>query len=243
MALPEDTEPGVGPTTGMPPRSGPDTFDSPQAESFATTERLRLAAAARDLVDTVLAAHDIDGEILDTAAGEISRVVDELRSAARAQHGLPAEPAADTGHDDYLPRSPVVGLASPIAPPLKWEVVDGTVHAHGIFPTACEGPPGYVHGGWIALAFDEVLGLANVAAGHPGMTGRLTVRYRRPTPLRQEVHFDAAVTRVEGRRIVTRAALAVDGDLTAECEGLFVQPTPERRREYFGDRPGDEAGP
>jgi hypothetical protein len=51
------------------------------------------------------------------------------------------------------------------------------------------------------------------------------------------------VTRVEGRRIVTRAALAVDGDLTAECEGLFVQPTPERRREYFGDRPGAEAGP
>jgi acyl-coenzyme A thioesterase PaaI-like protein len=220
----------------------PDRFDYPKAESFVTSERLRLAAAARDLVDTVLAAHDIDGPILDAAATDIARIVDELRAAARARHGLPAELAADTGHNDYLPRSPVVGVASPIAPPLKWEVRDGAVHAHGIFPTACEGPPGYVHGGWIALAFDEVLGIANVAAGHSGMTGRLTVRYRRPTPLRREVRFESAVAHVEGRRITTKATLTVDGGLTAECEGLFVQPTPERRREYFGDRSAPEAG-
>lgn len=221
---------------------GPERFDSPKAESFATSERLRLAAAARDLVDTVLAAHDIDGEILDTAATGIARIVDDLRAAAGARHGYPAELAADTGHNDYLPRSPVVGAASPIAPPLQWEAREGAVHAHGIFPTACEGPPGFVHGGWIALAFDEVLGIANVAAGHAGMTGRLTVRYRRPTPLRREVRFEAAVQHVEGRRIVTRATLTVDGELTAECEGLFVQPTAERRREYFGLRAGAPHG-
>jgi hypothetical protein len=217
----------------------PDRFDYPKAESFATSERLRLAATTRDLVDTVLAAHDIDAELLDTAAADIARIVDDLRAAARSRHGVPAEPAADTGHHDYLPRSPVVGIASPIAPPLKWEVRDGAVHAYGIFPTACEGPPGFVHGGWIALAFDEVLGIANVASGHAGMTGRLTVRYRRPTPLRREVRFEGAVERVEGRRVVTRATLTVDGELTAECEGLFVRPSPERRREYFGQRAGD----
>jgi hypothetical protein len=45
------------------------------------------------------------------------------------------------------------------------------------------------------------------------------------------------VEKVEGRRIVTRAKLLVDGATTAECEGLFVRPSPERVREYFGDRP------
>ncbi len=220
-----------------------DKYDYPKAESFATSERLRLAAAARDLVDTVLAAHDVDGTVLDAAAAGIARIVDDLRAAARDGRATPSEVAADTGHYDYLPRSPVVGAASPIAPPLKWEARDGVVHAHGIFPTACEGPPGFVHGGWIALAFDEVLGIANIAAGHPGMTGRLTVRYRRPTPLRREVQLEAAVTHVEGRRITTKATLAVDGEVTAECLGLFVQPTPERRREYFGDRIGAPDGP
>ncbi len=55
-------------------------------------------------------------------------------------------------------------------------------------PTACfdwayEGPPTCVHGGVIAEVFDEVLGAANIVAGVRAMTGTLTVRYRKPTPL------------------------------------------------------------
>ena len=47
-----------------------------------------------------------------------------------------------------------------------------------------EGPPGYVHGGCVALAFDELLGMVNVLNGLGGLTGKLTVRYRRPDPAR-----------------------------------------------------------
>ena len=43
----------------------------------------------------------------------------------------------------------------------------------------------------IALAFDEMLGIANIAAGHPGMTARLIVHYRQPTPLFRELRFRA----------------------------------------------------
>ena len=40
--------------------------------------------------------------------------------------------------------------------------------------------------------------------------------------------------RVEGRRIMSRAEM-YDGDvLTAEAEGLFVQPRPELAEQYFG---------
>ena len=91
-----------------------------------------------------------------------------------------------------------------------------------------------MHGGWIAFAFDEVLGIANIAAGNPGMTARLTVHYRRPTPLFRELRLQAWVDRVEGRRIMSRAEM-YDGDtLTAEAEGLFVQPRPELAEQYFG---------
>ena len=68
------------------------------------------------------------------------------------------------------------------------------------------------------------------------MTARLIVHYRKPTPLFHELHFRAGVDRVEGRRIMSRAELW-DGDtLTAEAEGLFVQPRPERALEIFGRR-------
>ena len=114
---------------------------------------------------------------------------------------------------------------------------DDGVHAWGTFGTPSEGPPGYVHGGWVALAFDEALGMANAAAGHSGMTARLTIRYRRPTPLHVPVRLDARTQRVEGRRIVTVGTLHAGDQLTAEAEGLFVSISEDRAREYFGEAP------
>jgi acyl-CoA thioesterase FadM len=90
----------------------------------------------------------------------------------------------------------------------------------------------------IALAFDEVLGIANIASGNPGMTGRLIVHYRAPTPLFHELHFRAGLDRVEGRRIMSRAQLWDGETLCAEAEGLFVQPRPERAAEIFGPMEG-----
>ena len=46
-----------------------------------------------------------------------------------------------------------------------------------------EGPPGHVHGGYVAYLYDCVMGHHNIAVGVPGMTGTLRVRFRRPTPL------------------------------------------------------------
>ena len=65
-------------------------------------------------------------------------------------------------------------------------MIKGTV----TFGSAYEGPPGHVHGGYVAAAFDELLGMTQSLGGMPGMTGTLTVRYRRPTPLRTELHPD-----------------------------------------------------
>jgi acyl-coenzyme A thioesterase PaaI-like protein len=135
-----------------------------------------------------------------------------------------------------VPRSPFVGAANPISPPFDYELRDGRLHAEGIFTAAFEGPPGYVHGGWVALAFDEALGLANVASGKGGLTGRLTVRYRRPTPLYRQLRLEAHTARVDGRRLTTIGSL-FDGDaLLAEAEGLFVGLGAERALEYFGER-------
>ena len=212
----------------------------PDSPAYATEERALLAAAVRELIDVTMSVEDVDSDTLRDAAQQVEQL------AFRLGHGRVEGPGyRPRHHGDYLPRSPIVGEASPLSPRLDWEQTehDGKVaiDARGSFGAAYEGPPGFVHGGWIACAFDEILGIANIAAGHPGMTGRLIVHYRRPTPLFHELRIRAWVDRVVGRRIMSRAEMW-DGDtLTAEAEGVFLQPRPELAEQYFGPR-DDPAG-
>jgi acyl-coenzyme A thioesterase PaaI-like protein len=206
----------------------------PDSAAFATPERAELAGAIRALIDTVMSVEDVERATLHALAQEVDKLT--FRLGRGREEGAGYRPHS---HGDYLPRSPIVGEASPLSPRLDWEIVtreDGSpaVEARGTFGAAYEGPPSFVHGGWVACAFDEVLGIANIASGHPGMTARLTVHYRSPTPLFRELRLRAWVERVEGRRIMSRAEM-FDGDtLTAEAEGLFVQPRPELAAQYFG---------
>jgi len=208
----------------------------PDSAAFATPERAELASALRGLIDTVMSVEDVEAATLHSVAQEVEKLT--FRLGRGREEGAGYRPR---NHGDYLPRSPVVGEASPLSPRLDWEVAtrpDGTVgvEARGTFGAAYEGPPSFVHGGWVACAFDEMLGIANIASGHPGMTGRLTVHYRRPTPLFRELRFRAWVDRVEGRRIMSCAEV-YDGDtLTAEADGVFIQPRPELAEQYFGPR-------
>jgi len=214
----------------------------PDPPDFATPERARLAEAVRLLIDAVMTNEGDDPELLLDVAAEAERLAQQLGSGRAEGPGY-----APRSHGDYLPRSPVVGEASPLAPRIDWDLTDDAIDgqpgvvAHGVFGAPYEGPPGHVHGGMIALAFDEVLGIANIAGEHPGMTARLTVHYRRPTPLFRDLTLRAAVDRVEGRRIMSRAELWDADTLTAQAEGLFVRPTPERALEIFGHSPDDDS--
>jgi acyl-coenzyme A thioesterase PaaI-like protein len=211
-------------------------------DAFVTEQRERLAEAVRHLIDATLTVEDATEEQLGSAA-------DMAEAAARHLGRVPQPDDAKRGvrsrleheHDDYLPRSPLVGEVSPLAPPVKWDIIDGRIVGHGTYHAAYEGPPGYVHGGWVALTFDEILGMANVASGHPGMTGTLKIRYLRPTPLHHRVDIEGWTERVEGRRIVSKGRMTVDGETTAEAEGLFITIDPALAAKYFGEAKGASA--
>jgi len=207
----------------------------PDSPVFATEERAVLAAAVRKLIDAAMTTEDVDGETLVDVARDVERLA--FRLGGGRDEGPGYRPRS---HGDYLPRSPIVGEASPLSPRLDWRVLDeGGVEGWGAFGAAYEGPPGFVHGGWVACAFDEMLGIANISSGNPGMTARLTVHYRRPTPLFRELRFRAWVERVEGRRIMSKGEVWDGATLTAEADGVFVQPRPELAEQYFGARPPD----
>ncbi|MGZ4800089.1 MAG: PaaI family thioesterase [Acidimicrobiia bacterium] len=213
-----------------------------EAHPFVSPQRERLAEATRHLIDAVLTVEDATEEQLGTAADMAEAAARHLGRVAHAEDATRGVRGRSEGdHNDYLPRSPLVGEVSPLAPPIEWEYVDGRIVGHGTFHAAYEGPPGYVHGGWVALTFDEILGMANIASGHPGMTGTLKVRYLRPTPLHRRVQLEGWTERVVGRRIVAKGRMTVDGETTAEAEGLFVTISPEMAAEYFGRTTGEAA--
>ncbi|MFT3900151.1 MAG: PaaI family thioesterase [Gordonia sp. (in: high G+C Gram-positive bacteria)] len=117
----------------------------------------------------------------------------------------------------------VVGLRNPIAPPLVVHHDDGVAWAEAELGPAYEGPPGLVHGGIVALLLDQVLGAAADHAGVPGMTGTLTVRYRKGTRL-GPVRAEARVDRVEGVKTFAVGHVQTPDGLCAEAEGIFVLP-------------------
>jgi len=206
----------------------------PTVEDFDTAERQHLAEASRELITAILTTERADATALRRAREAVAAITAEL-NATEPNPG--ARDRWEGTHTDYLPRSPVVGSCSPLAPPVEMEMVGeqrliGTV----TFGAPFEGPPGYVHGGVLALVFDEMLGMVNVRSDHPGMTAVLTTKYRRPTPLDVPVALEAWVERIEGRKAITRGQMKVDGALTAEVEGLFVTPDMDRIIEYFGPR-------
>jgi len=170
---------------------------------------------------------------LEEAAETLAQVVDRLEHAAtqgKRQRGLPDE----SGHpQDFFPTSPMIGFANPISPPVRlWAVRGdgGALELRGrvTFGYQYEGPPTCVHGGVIAELFDELLGSANIITNVAGMTGTITVKYRRPTPLLAELHLVARQTRVEGRKVFAWGGIYYEGELTAEAEGIFILLDPNK---------------
>jgi len=194
----------------------------------------RLADAVRELIEA-LAAEAPTEAAMDEAAVALRALTGRLRDSA----GGRPRPYHFGGTTDgpeptaYLAHSPVSGRGNPLAAPLQLEVRDGVVHGRGRFGRAYEGPPGCVHGAFVAAAFDDALGLANVAGGNPGLTTRLEVRYRRPTPLHADVEVECRHMGRDGRRIFAAGTMRAGGVVTAEAEGTFAEVTPERALELF----------
>lgn len=118
----------------------------------------------------------------------------------------------------------VVGIRNPMAPPVEMNrEEDGRVWSDFRLGPQYEGPPTLVHGGVTALILDQFLGEAAAASGSPGMTGTLTIRYRRGTPL-GELHGEARTTRVDGVKTFVSGTISDAEGVCVEAEGVFIQP-------------------
>lgn len=165
------------------------------------------------------------------AGDDLDEVVALLRRARSCLDGLPTLAPGTTPagppHDPTLlsERSPVSGRANVAAPPLHLEHLPGVTRGLATFGELHEGPSGHVHGGVIAAAFDELLGVAQVHSGAAGYTVELDVRFHRLTPLFQPIVHEARILDRDDRRIrvAGRSHTASDPDRElATAVGTFV---------------------
>jgi acyl-coenzyme A thioesterase PaaI-like protein len=153
-------------------------------------------------------------------AADLGRMVDHDPRSARSHGAGLSEPGS------LYATNPALGSCNPIAPEVDIEVGDdGSVRGTVRFGLAHGGPPGLAHGGVIASVLDQVLGIAGQAAGHPGMTVELSVRFRRPTPVERVLPLAARYVATAGRRIEAWGAIYDgEGRITAEATAVFVLP-------------------
>jgi hypothetical protein len=183
-----------------------------------------LADSVRQLMDCLCATDAPEEELLAIAA-QVHKSAERFQVQPRMTN-LPgvAEGSLAGGMEMFMDRSPLVGRSNPLAPPVTLDpdhaakIVRGSVY----FGRAYEGAPGCVHGGFVAATFDEALGLACVFSGVPGMTGEITVRYRKPTPLEVPLRLEARFDRQDGRKIYNSGELYAGDVLVAESTGIFI---------------------
>ena len=169
-------------------------------------------------------------DVADTDPAEVNRLAADAKGLADSLEELPSllafggmavAPLADAA---LLERSPVSGRSNPVAPPLHLEMHEGVTTGWAVYPDEYEGPPGCLHGGWVAAAFDDLMGFAQMASGKAGYTGTPTVRMVRPTPLNRRIDYEAHLDHVDGRKIWCKATARDGEELLAEAEILFIAP-------------------
>lgn len=222
--------PGVSYLSTPPPpdRGAPTGGATPAAADRSS--RVRLADGIRRLTDLVVGRPLPDDEVV-AAADAVAAVADRLEAAAGPGKAPRGQPDHRGPAQDIFPTSPIIGAANPLAPPVRVWAVTGEggereLRGRARFGYAYEGPPTCVHGGVLAETFDEMLGAANVLTGRGGMTGTLTVRYRRPTPLLADLDLEARQVSHEGRKLYCWAGIYHRGALTAEADAVFITVPP-----------------
>jgi len=186
-------------------------------------ETTRFAAVARRITGLLL---QMEHESPEAAALIASLEEAETRLAKLVPNDPRPRvgPALEGAGRVYLDHSRDIGDYNPAFPLYTLALEDEGQRARGTvrFPLIYEGPPGIVHGGFIALFFDQVMQHHSCDVGQAGKTTRLEVRYRAPTPLDEDLHYEV-VRSLDDRRIVSTASLR-DGE--TECASATMRAVP-----------------
>ncbi|MFD6097755.1 PaaI family thioesterase [Nocardiopsis flavescens] len=211
-------------------RPDPRAFGLPVVEQDDIPAELRaLVGRVHDLIGAVANTTETDPRTLAEAAAAVEGVTERLGRAPRRQIGTMVRRDLPGGASEFGTISNIVaGDTNPAAPPLSLVPTAEGVRGEVTLDTVYQGPPGLVHGGWIAALLDQAVGTASSLATSPGLTARLEIDYRSPTPLFNPLEITAEVERTERRKVYVNGRIRVNGEITAQARALMVRvPFPE----------------
>jgi acyl-coenzyme A thioesterase PaaI-like protein len=94
-----------------------------------------------------------------------------------------------------------------------------------------QGWEGITHGGIVATILDEVMAWSLASADAWGFTARMSIEYRKPTPIGRPIRAEGRITD-RRRRVMETAATLVDaesGDVLATATGTYVAAPADRQ--------------
>jgi acyl-coenzyme A thioesterase PaaI-like protein len=193
-------------------------------EEISAAEHERLQSLYAPLTDSVrrLIQAGIrsraDETTIREAQAAIEAVVEKLEGAGDSEQ-------VAVGGRPVVWGNPVTGFRNAIAPPLVMhQEPDGSWWSEFELGEAYQGPPGWVHGGVLALVLDQLLGeVASDGLTKPLFTGTITLRYLRGTPLGR-LRAEAAIERVDGYKTFVSGHMGDAEGKTVEAEGIFITP-------------------
>src|SRR5437588_6595743 len=200
--------------------------------------RVRAATALRGLGHAIVS-HDVPAATFDTIASQIEEWLPSIESArgrsrsveTMKQHMFERPPEGSP--IGTFPDCVVSGDANPMGLDVQFFREGDEAVSRVVLGAAFEGAPNRAHGGVVAAVFDDLMGFVLTIHESPAYTAELTVRYRRPTPVGEEIEFRARLADRKGRRLHIEAeATDATGTKIATAEGLFITIP----REGFGTR-------
>jgi acyl-coenzyme A thioesterase PaaI-like protein len=167
-----------------------------------------LVGTLRQLQDLV-AGGDPSPASAHAARNFLEQAVELLREHSRRPGGL-----------NY--RGDISGREDPLIVPVSLIAHDAE-SAEGIarFTPFHHGGGGGVHGGSIALLFDDFVGRLSNSRG-PTRTAYLHVNYRRVCPIGEDLVIRGKIRSRTGRKVFVSGTLTHEDMLMADCEGLWI---------------------
>lgn len=175
----------------------------------------KAARSLRNIAGLLSALEDDDGTV-DAVVADLRVIEDRLEQATPVDPTPRVGAAVESQGRVYVDHSRDIGAFDPAFPEYQI-VVDGDLATGTVtFPLVFEGPPGIVHGGFLAVFFDCVIQHHNCDVGTAGKTTALDLRYRRPVPLLTELDFRLTRARRD-RRIASTGTMSLGDEILCEA--------------------------